>query len=421
MIEIVEDLKIKLTAVRQHLQLLAGPGIAERSFDGVYAVRDEQDEVIPGALCYRTGASGPDVAILGGIHMNEMSGVYALLKFHVRWLNGVRPKCGNIYVATGKIERALEFTDTVIAAENVSPDLWSSFHATRDQFNYNRIPFDILTKKISNDFERHALQIVRHILKPTRGKILDLHNTSIDAAPMVTMFMQEGETPAMSIKRINATGVTDDFPIQDFIVWKPGPYNGVESIRSIVDAEIANLPILVENGGGANPASFDAADFHTQVWLKNVTGMALQDDVTGRQSINIERNYYVETNALYHPDVKPEDYSHLDQETLKAAKKDTFVLIRDLRSANAMTGWSDKARQALHKLEEKNYSSSRLDNFQPINKGDLLAIGLKSGLELRSPCDGVVMMIGASTVVVPENRETYANIGTRLKSDSLYN
>jgi hypothetical protein len=421
MIEIVEELKIKLTAVRQHLQLLAEPGTAERSFDGISAVRDERDDVIPGALCYETGVSGPDVAILGGIHMNEMSGVYALLQFHERWLKGVRPKSGNIYVATGKIERALEFIDTVMTAEHISPDIWSAFHATRDHFNYNRIPFDILTKKIINDFEQHALQIVRYILMPTKGKILDLHNTSTDAAPMVTMFMQEGETPAMSIKRINATAVTEDFPIQDFIVWKPGPYNGVESIRSIVDAETGNLPILVENGGGANPASFDAADLHTQIWLKNVTGMEPDGEVTGSQSASFERNYYVETNALYHPDVKPEDYSQLDQETLKAAKKDTFVLIRDLRSARAMTGWSDKARQTLNTLEGKYYSSSRLDNFMPINKGDLLAIGLISGLELRSPGDGVVMMIGASTVVVPENRETYANIGIRLKSDSLSN
>jgi hypothetical protein len=141
--------------------------------------------------------------------------------------------------------------------------------------------------------------------------------------------------------------------------------------------------------------------------------MVPEGDVTGAQSSGYERNYYVETNALYHPDVKPEDYSQLDQKTLEAAKKDSFVLIRDLRSARAITGWSDKARQVLNALEGKNYSSSRLDNFKPINRGDLLAIGLNSGLELRSPCDGVVMMIGASTVVVPENRETYANIGTR--------
>ncbi len=413
MIEIVEGLRIKLTAIRRHLLLLARPDIAEQSFDGISAVRDAHDEVIPGALCYATGADGPDVAILGGIHMNEMSGVYALLKFHARWLNGVRPKCGNIYVATGKIERALEFIETVLGAENVSPDIWSAFHATRDHFNYNRIPFDILTKKISTDFERHALQIVRHILQPTRGKILDLHNTSVDAPPMVTMFMQDGETPEMIISRINATGVIEDFPIRDFIVWKPGPYNGVESIRSIVDTETGCMPILVENGGGANPASFDAADIHTQVWLKNVIGIEPEDDVAGRQSIRIERNYYVETDALYHPDVKPEDYSHLDQETLEEVKKDTFVLIRDWRSANAITGWSDKARQALNRLEQKNYSKNRLDNFRPIKKGALLAIGLNSGLELRSPSDGVVMMVGASTIVVPENRETFANIGIK--------
>ena len=121
MIEIVEGLKIKLTAVRQHLSLLARPDITEQNFDGISAVRDERNDIIPGALCYATGAEGPDVAILGGIHMNEMSGVYALLKFHARWLSGVRPKCGNIYVATGKIERALEFIDTVIEAENISP------------------------------------------------------------------------------------------------------------------------------------------------------------------------------------------------------------------------------------------------------------------------------------------------------------
>ncbi len=419
MIEIVEELKNKLKAVRAHLQLLSEPRLTERRFDGISAVLDEKNEVIPGALCYVTGADGPTVAILGGIHMNEMSGVYALLKFHTRWLNGVRPKCGNIFVATGKIERALEFIDTVIEVENVSPDLWSAFHATRDHFNYNRIPFDILTKKISNDFERHALQIVRHILLPTKGKILDLHNTSTDAAPMVTLFMRDGETPEMIISRINATGVIENFPIRDFIVWKSGPYNGVESIRSIVDAETGNLPILVENGCGANPASFDAADFHTQLWLNNVIGIEPEDDVAGRQSTSIERNYYVETNALYHPDVKPDDYSHLDQETLKAAKKDTFALIRDRPGIYAITGWSYKARQALNKLEEKNYSSNRLDNFMPIKEGELIAIGLKSGLELRSPCDGVVMMIGASPLILPENRETFANIGMRLKSPVL--
>ena len=38
----------------------------------------------------------------------------------------MRPEAGNIYVATGKIERALEFIDTVTAAENISPDVWSA-------------------------------------------------------------------------------------------------------------------------------------------------------------------------------------------------------------------------------------------------------------------------------------------------------
>ncbi len=419
MIKIVEELRIKLTAVRQHLQLLANPEMAERKFDGVSAVRDGHNQVIPGALCYGTGTAGPTVAILGGIHMNEMSGVYALLKFHARWLNAKRPECGNIYVATGEIKRALEFIDTVIDAKNISAELWSSFNTTKDHYNYNRIPFDILTKEISNDFERHAFQILRYILQPTKGRILDLHNTSTDAAPMVTMFMQEGETPEAIISRINATGVTKNLPIRDYIVWKPGPYNGVESIRSIVDVDSANMPVLVENGAGANPASFDAADSHTQIWLKNVIAMEPEDDIAGEGSTDIERNYYVETSALYHPDVKPQDYSNLDEETLKEAKKDIFVLIRDWRGANAMTGWSDKARQALSRLAQKNYSQQRLDNFRSIKKGDLIAIGLNSGLELRSPGDGVVMMVGASPLVRSENRETFANIGMKLSSASL--
>jgi hypothetical protein len=49
----------------------------------------------------------------------------------------------------------------------------------------------------------------------------------------------------------------------------------------------------------------------------------------------------------------------------------------------------------------------------PIKKGELLAIGLNSGLELRSPSDGVVMMIGASPLILSENRETFANIGIK--------
>lgn len=414
MIEVVEPLRVKLAAVRQHLQLLAEPGLAEQKFNGVAAIRDDRGKPVPGALCYQSGVDGPNAAILGGIHMNEMSGVYALLKFHKRWLNGERPRCGNIYVATGHIERALEFIDTVTAAEKISADQWSAFHATRDHNNYNRIAFDILTRNISNDFEQHAKQIVKQVLTPARGKILDLHNTSTEAEPMVTLFMQSDETPEMVIQRINATGVLNNLPIENFIVWKPGPYNGVESIRCIGDESMANIPILIENGSGANPASFDAADFHTQVWLNNVMAMAPGEQAGGRQSINNERKVYVETEALYHPDVKPDDYSHLDQETLESVRKDTFVLVRDWNSADAVSGWSDKARLVLNQLDQQNFSGSRLKNFMPIRKDELLAIGLNSGFKLLAPSDGVMMMVAASPFVTAQNRETFANIGMLL-------
>ena len=185
MIKVVEQLKTKLEEVRSHLELLADPLLAERKFDGITAIRDGHNAVIPGALRYGVSADGPSVAILGGIHMNEMAGVFALLKFHDRWLRGVRPKSGNIYVATGKIERALEFIDVVIESGTIHPELWASFRATKDRFNYNRIPFDILTKKINSDSERHAYQIVKYVLCPAKGRVFDLHNTSIDAAPMV--------------------------------------------------------------------------------------------------------------------------------------------------------------------------------------------------------------------------------------------
>jgi hypothetical protein len=210
--------------------------------------------------------------------------------------------------------------------------------------------------------------------------------------------------------------VVNNLPIRDFIVWKPGPYNGVESIRSIEQAETGSMPILVENGGGANPGSFDAADLHTQVWLKNVTGRGLEEGVAGLRSAAVQRIYYIETNALYHPDVKPEDYSYLDEESLSVVRKESFVLIRDWPSANAIPGWSEKARRALSELEKNNYSKNRLNNFMPIKKGEVIAIGLNSGLELRSPSDGVVMMVGASPVILPENRETFANIGVMLKA-----
>jgi len=117
--------------------------------------------------------------------------------------------------------------------------------------------------------------------------------------------------------------------------------------------------------------------------------------------------------------VKPEDYPYLDEVTLKEVQKDTFVLLRACSAANAITGWSDKARQVLSALEEQNFSKNRLDNFKPIQKGELLAIGLNSGLELRSPSNGVVMMVGASPLILPNNRETFANIGVMLRTATV--
>jgi len=85
MIKIAGQLKIKLKTVKTHLEMLAEPLLAERAFDGIFAVRDGRNEIIPGALRYHVSADGPSVAILGGIHMNEMAGVFALGKFHGRW------------------------------------------------------------------------------------------------------------------------------------------------------------------------------------------------------------------------------------------------------------------------------------------------------------------------------------------------
>ena len=417
MIEIVEQLKTKLEKVGRHLELLADPLLAERECDGISAVRDGHNEVIQGALRYGVSADGPSVAVLGGIHMNEMAGAFALLKFHDRWLSGVRPKGGNIFVATGKIERALEFIDAVRESDSVSPEIWSSFRVTKDRFNYNRIPFDILTKKPGSDFERHAYRIVKYVLCPAKGKVLDLHNTFEDAAPMVTMFMKKGETPEMSINRMNGTGVTKDLPIRDFIFWKPGPYNGMESIRSVVEAESDAIPILIENGGGSNPESFENADMYTQIWLRNVMGMESEEEAIRRGSMNVDRNHYIETSELYHPGVKPEDYSYLDKEILGEAKKDTFVLMRDWQIVNNIDGWSKKSRQALSKLAGQKLPKNRLDNFMPVKEGDVIAIGLKTGLEIRSPHDGVVMMVGASSIIEPVDKETFANIGIRVFQD----
>lgn len=191
--------------------------------------------------------------------------------------------------------------------------------------------------------------------------------------------------------------------------------NGVESIRSIIAAEPGTIPILVESGNASNPASFNAADIYAQIWLENVMDMEPDQKAKSWSENKVDRNYYVETHALYHPDVKPEDYSHLDEETLQAARNDRFVLIRDRHSVTAITGWSDKARQVLNNLAESDFSKTHLNNFVPIKKGDILAIGQNIGLEIRSPGDGVVLMVGASSIVESAFRETFANIGITMK------
>ena len=50
----------------------------------------------------------------------------------------------------------------------------------------------------------------------------------------------------------------------------------------------------------------------------------------------------------------------------------------------------------------------------PIKAGDIIAVGLNTGLEIRSPQDGIVMMVGASSTIEPEFKETFANIGIAL-------
>jgi hypothetical protein len=413
-IKVVEQLRTRLKLVKSHLQLLAEPFLAESPPDGIFAVRDKNNEAIPGALRYHVSDDDPCVAVLGGIHMNEMAGIFALLQFHHRWLRGARPRCGSIYVATGNIERALEFINLVMESDSVPAELWSSFRATRDHSNYNRIPFDILTKNIESDFEQHVHQIVKYVLSPAKGMILDLHNTSEDAAPMVTLFMNKGETPEMSIDRLNSSGVTRDLPIRDFIIWKAGPYNGMESIRSIVKAESGAIPILVENGGGSNPESFENADIYLQIWLKNVLAMDVEQEAIKRGLVSVGRRHYIETNELYHPGVKPKDYSYLDSKTLGVAKDDTFVFMRDWQTVNNIGGWSEKSRKVLNKLAAQKLNKDRLDNFMPIKEGEIIAIGLKTGLEIRSPRDGIIMMVGASPTIEPEYKETFANIGITL-------
>lgn len=78
---------------------------------------------------------------------------YSLIRF---WQNAVMMGCSRSLMNISGSFRALEFIDTVINVENISAGLWSSFNATRDHHNHNCIPFDMLTKTITNDFDRQS-------------------------------------------------------------------------------------------------------------------------------------------------------------------------------------------------------------------------------------------------------------------------
>ncbi|MFK5953961.1 MAG: hypothetical protein QM498_12940 [Desulfobacterium sp.] len=416
MIPLTKELKEKLEKVKCYLEMLTDPVNIEKIFVDVYAVRNENNEIIPGALCYDTHNSGESVTILGGIHMNETSGIHALLEFHNRWVNGKRPKGGKIFTAIGDFNRITEFIDTVLETETMSPTIWSSFGRTDDSFNFNRIPWDILSKKkFENRHEQHAFNIIKHTIIPSRGKVLDIHNTSTNAPPMVTLFMETGEAPEKSVERMKLTKVTSGLPIRDFILWKPGPYNGMDSIRSFGEIGDNTIPLLIEAGAGFDPKSFDRANDYAQIWLRNVIGMELDESPIQDDSTDIVRAHYVETAALYHPQIRPQDYLHLDPSLLEAAKKDTLILIRDWPGIDKIKGWSTKARQVLDTLKELPLSSDRLDNFKPMKKGEIIAIGLKTGLEIRSRQDGFILMVGTDPFIKPTFNETFANLSIMLR------
>ncbi len=413
-ITISKDLKQHLRKIKSHLKFLADPLKAQNKADGIYAVMDDNNNAIPGVLRYGANRKGPSVAILGGIHMNEMAGISALLEFHKRWQKGVRPKSGNIFVATGDIERALEFIDTALKSDSMSATKWGTFSATKDHFNYNRIAFDVIKKKHLSVYERRAQQIVKHVLMHTGGNILDIHNTSTPAPPMITIFMKKGETPQNSITRIKQTGVTNNLPISKIIVWQAGPYNEKESIRSLSAVQKGKLPILIEAGGSADPRSFERANLYAQLWLKNVKNMCPSRSAIRSGSKKITRAHYIETGALYHPAVRPQDYSHLDPSTLEKAKKDTFVLVRDLKSLKNIVGWSKKAKATIKELKANELDGDRLDNFMPIRNKGIIAIGLKTGLKIAAPEKGYLLMVGNNPFVKPTFNETFANISIKL-------
>jgi hypothetical protein len=296
------------------------------------------------------------------------------------------------------------------------PATWSSYGRTDDFFNFNRIPWDILSrKKFDNRHEQHAHDIIKYTIIPSQGKVLDIHNTSTDALPMVTLFMEIGEEPEKSVERMKLTNVTKDLPIRDFIIWKPGPYNGMESIRSFGEIDDHTIPILIEAGAGFDPNSFDNANDYTQIWLRNVIGLELDETPRQEDSADVVRCHYVETDALYHPQIRPQDYSYLNPEALAEAKKDTLILIRDWSSIDQIKEWSGKARLVLESLKELALLNDRLDNLKPIKKGEIIAIGLKTGLEIRCPQDGYVLMVGTDPIIKPTFNETFANLAIMIK------
>ncbi len=417
MISISAKLKKRFAEVRDYLDLLEDPMGLEDRFPGISAVRDNRNRIIPGALRYGDENIKNSVTILGGIHMNELSGLYALLRFHRDWLAGSRPKNMTVLTAIGHPERTREFIDAVLSTDRMSPTAWSDFRRTKDLYNFNRISWDILTKKeLAGNDEQRAHDIIKHVIAPSRGRVLDLHNTSTEAPPIVTLFMEEGDTPQQSVDRLKATGVTNNLPIRDFIIWKPGPYNGMESIRSFGEYDSDAQPILIESGTGFDPDSFERAYQYARIWLNNVANLDLEEPATDSESLqHVTHAHYVETGALYHPHVRPLDFRYMDSKAFKEAEKDTLVLIRDRPSLNAITGWSEKARLALEKLNDQNLAKDRLDNFKPISKGDIIAIGLKTGLEIRSPQDGHVLMVGSDPCITPAFNESIANFSIMLR------
>ncbi len=415
MIPISAELKEKLEKVRAYLEILESPLGNEVLHEGVHAVRDDNDRIIPGCLQYGNSPDKDSVTLLGGIHMNELSGIYALLEFHDRWLKGHRPENTTVLTGVGHPGRSRAFIDAIIQMDEVAPTTWSRFGRTEDFFNFNRIPEDILSGRItSGPHGRRAYDLVKKVVIPSRGRILDIHNTSTIAPPMLTLFMEEEEPPMESVRRIKATNATRGLPVHDFIIWQPGPYNGVESIRSFGKRRRDAVPILVETGAGFDPESFDRADLCLRIWLSNIAGLDFGEFSCPDSWDETNQNYYVEADALYHPHVRPRDYQSLAKDLYAKAEKDTLVLIRD-RASLENIHWSAAARRVLDTLDERKLHKNRLDNFQPIFKNEIIALGIETGLEIRCPRDGFVLMVGTDPFVEPTFNESFANIGIKVQ------